>query len=128
MTTDHKKFAAGENILSKGQKAECAYLIKSGSVRVFLEKDDKILDLATLGPGQIFGETALLEHASYGANVSAIEDTELTVITPASLEQKIQDCDPIIQSIIRMLIERQHKTNEALLKSETREHMDIAFI
>lgn len=34
----------------------------------------------------------------------------------------------MVRSMVLMLIERLRKTNEALLKSETREFMDIALI
>jgi extracellular factor (EF) 3-hydroxypalmitic acid methyl ester biosynthesis protein len=122
------KFKTGEKIITKGDKALTAYVIKSGKVQVFLEKGGKTVTLGELGPGAMFGETSLFGGAEYGANVKAAEDTELELITPASFKEKIDASDPMLRSIILMLMERQRKTNEALLKSETREFMEIAFI
>jgi CRP-like cAMP-binding protein len=122
------KFKSGEQIIRKGDKAVTAYIVKSGKVQVYLEKGGKIVTLGELGPGVLFGETALFGGAEYGANVKALEDTELEIITPASFREKIEASDPMLRSIIETLLERQKKTNEALLKSETREFMDIAFI
>ena len=123
-----EEFKAGERIITKGDTAEKAYMIISGKVRVFLEEDSKQVDLATLEEDDIFGETAIFSNQAYGANVEAVEDTELFVITPESLSEMLKGSDPIVRALIRMLIERLKNTNEALLKSETREFMDIAFV
>lgn len=121
-------FTANQRIITKGDHADKAYMILSGEVRVFLEEDGKQVQLATLKQDDIFGETAIFSGQSYGANVEATEDTELFFITPQSLNEMLQDADPIVRALIRMLIERLKNTNAALLKSETREFMDIAFI
>ena len=105
-----------------------AYIVKSGKVHVFLERNGKTVTLGELGPGALFGETALFGGAEYGASVAAMEPTELEIVTPASFREKVDGSDPMLKSIIEMLLDRQRKTNEALLKSETREFMDIAFI
>ena len=123
-----ENFKAGDRIITKGETAEKAYMIVQGKVRVFLEEGSKKVELATLEEDAIFGETAIFSNQSYGANVEAIEDTELFVITPETLNEMLKGSDPIIRALIRMLIDRLKNTNEALLKSETREFMDIAFI
>ncbi len=127
MTTT-RSFKTGERIISKGAPAETAYLIESGQVRVFLENEGKIVDLATLGPQQIFGEAALIRGSLYGAHVDALEDTTLSLITPEILATKMQACDPMIRALVHMLIHRLSKTNEALLKSETRGYIDVVFV
>lgn len=121
-------FKKGDPILVKGAPATKAYMIQKGAVRVYLEKDGKIVELARLGEGEIFGETALFEGGIYGANIDAAEDTVLHVITPGWLDTVIEDVDPMVAALIRMLISRLRSTNEALVRSETREFIDLAFI
>ncbi len=130
MSADQKylEVKKGTRIITKGDDATTAYMILSGSVRVFLEEDSKQVDLAVLEEDEIFGETAIFSGEHYGANVEALQDTELFLITPESLSEMLKDSDPIVRALIRMLIERLRRTNEALVKSETREFMDIAFI
>ena len=130
MSTSNKStsFKAGSRIIEKGAKADKAYMIVSGKVRVFLEEDSKKVELATLDQGNIFGETAIFSDGEYGANVETTEDTELFIITPDSLNEMLQGSDPAVRALLRMLIERLKNTNEALLKSETREFMDLAFV
>ncbi|MCD8525634.1 MAG: cyclic nucleotide-binding domain-containing protein [Alphaproteobacteria bacterium] len=121
-------YQAGDSILVKGDDADKAYMVEKGAVRVYLNNDGKIVELARLGPGEIFGETALFEGGIYGANIDAAEDTVLNVITPGWLDGAIEDVDPMVAALIRMLISRLKSTNEALVKSETREFIDVAFV
>jgi CRP/FNR family transcriptional regulator, cyclic AMP receptor protein len=122
------KIAKGERIITKGEKARAAYMVLNGEVRVFLEEGTRTVELALLGQYQIFGETAIFNGETNGANVEAITDCTLLVITPESLAGMLEETDPIIQALIRMLIDRLKATNEALLRSETREFMDIVLI
>jgi len=121
-------FKAGERIISQGQQSDKAYMILSGKVRVFMEEGTKVVELATLGEDEIFGESAIFSGEAYGANVEAIEEAELYVITKDSLNEMLKNADPIIRALIQMLIARLNTTNEALLKSETREFIDVALI
>lgn len=123
-----ERYNKGEPILSKGAPATKAYMVMAGAVRVYLNNDGKIVELARLGPGEIFGETALFEGGIYGANIEAAEDSVLNVITPGWLDSVIEDVDPMVAALIRMLIARLKSTNEALVKSETREFIDLAFV
>lgn len=121
-------FEPGEIIIRKGDNAQCAYMISSGKVRVYLENEGKTLDLAQLKEGQIFGETAMFESSTYGANVMALEQTELLVITPESLDNMLNDSNPVLRALIEMLIQRLNDTNKKLLESETRGFIDIGFV
>ena len=123
-----EKYKAGDKIVAQGAQSDKAYMILSGRVRVYLQDGTKMIDLAKLGEDEIFGETAIFSGEAYGANVEALEDCELYVITPASLNSMLQNADPIIRALLQMLIARLKNTNEALLKSETREFIDVALI
>jgi len=122
------RYKKDEIILTRGTPATNAYMIVSGKVNVYLEEDTKRVDLATLEEGEIFGEGAIFNNDIYDANVEAIEDTELFVITPEKLDEILKGSDPTIRALIRMMRKRLKKTNEALLKSETREFADIVFL
>jgi len=122
-------FNTGERIIAHGDEANCAYMIIDGHVRVFIEEGTRKISLATLGPEQIFGETAILTGSStYGANVEALENCKLRIITREFLNGVLDSSDPVIRALLLMLLERLKNTNEALVKSETREFMDIVLI
>lgn len=123
-----KDFKAGDLILKKGDEAVCAYMIKSGRARVFVEEGSRQIDLAILEEGAIFGETAIFDGGVYGANIMAEDDCKLLVITPDCLQDMLEESDPVLRALLEMLIKRLKDTNEALVKSETREFMDVVLI
>ncbi len=123
-----KTVKAKTRIITRGDDATAAYLVLKGTANVLLDRDGRTVKLGDLAVGAIFGETALFGGGVYGAHVEAETDMELGVITPESFAGKIQASDPMLRAIVEMLIERLRKTNEALLKSETREFMDIALV
>jgi CRP-like cAMP-binding protein len=105
-----------------------AYVILKGKARVFMEENGKQVVLGELGQGEIFGEASLFAECDYGAHVEAVEDCELDVIAKDVFREKLKACDPLIKMMFMLLVERQRKTNEALLESETREYMDIVLV
>jgi len=128
-TPANKTYARNQRIISAGETADIAYQIESGSAHVFLDKDGKIVTLARLESGAIFGEMALCTGEPYTANVEATSDeTVLSTITPAMLQDKIAAADPLLEKILKTLISRLTNTNSALLESETRDYIEIDLI
>lgn len=121
-------FAPGEIILHQDQTGKKAYLIKQGKVRVYLQRNGRVVDLAELGPGQIVGEMSLLTGHKNAATVEAVEEVQVAVITKQIIMKKIAASDPLVRELVKMLVERIRSTDSALLKSETREFIEIDFI
>ena len=76
MTKDH--FQGGETIFEQGAPGDYFFYIASGAVRVWLALEDGgARELAELGPGQFFGELALLDKEPRTAGVEAVEACEV---------------------------------------------------
>ena len=63
-----RSYAADESIVKEGELSVVMYIIVNGQVDIIHSGEDgKILRLATFGPGDFFGEQALLDesHANY---------------------------------------------------------------
>lgn len=114
---DERIFKPGQLIVEQGEPAMEAYLLLSGEAEVFLIREGREFPLAKLGEGEIFGEAALFKGSDYGASVRAISEVSVQPITPAILDEKIRLCDPMIRSLIRMLMVRLRRTNEAAASS-----------
>lgn len=73
-----ERFPPGETIIRQGEVGDCAYFLQRGEVEVLGEENGTLL--AKLGPGDYFGETALLTDAPRNATVRALTEVETAVV------------------------------------------------
>jgi len=120
----------GTLIIRQGEEGNCAYLLQSGSVKVYTEHDGKKIELAKLGAGQIFGEMALIFDEKRSASVKASEDCNLIILTRQTLKQKLDRSDPTVRAIVTMLTQRVITANNEMInkKSEIQDLIDTTRI
>lgn len=114
-----RRFApAGTVIVREGQAGNAAFLIQSGHVKVYVTENDgeTEFELTRLGPGQFFGEMALIVDGPRTASVAALEDCNLIVLSRPALKDKLANSDPTIRALVPMLMERLAKTNAELVE------------
>jgi CRP/FNR family transcriptional regulator len=79
-----KSLVQDENIFWEGDPADWFYIISQGKVKIFKSASNgKEITLSFFGPGEIFGEVAVLENSSYPASAQAISATRLIGIKKA---------------------------------------------
>jgi CRP-like cAMP-binding protein len=59
-----------------------------------------------LGPGQVFGEMAILTDSPRTATVLATEETTVLVVTKEVFEQELEAMKPWMRSVLQMLASR----------------------
>jgi CRP/FNR family cyclic AMP-dependent transcriptional regulator len=76
-----RSYQRGEIVFHQGDPGDTLHLVRSGRVKVVLpaETGDEVV-LAILGPGDCFGELALLDGKPRSASVVAIEPVETMVL------------------------------------------------
>jgi CRP/FNR family cyclic AMP-dependent transcriptional regulator len=80
--TVSRQFSKGHVIVKEGDQALAFYLILSGRAEIVKgagEPKPRVLN--TLGPGDFFGEMALLDGYLRSASVRALEDTECLLLS-----------------------------------------------
>ena len=107
-TVGVKTYAAGECPVRQGEAGDSFYIIKKGSVDVIVEKTpgDGVV-VATLGPGNFFGEMSLLTGAVRTATIRVKEDAEFVVIDRESFRGTLIHNPSIAESLSHILAERQ---------------------
>jgi len=106
--------AAGEAILREGDPGDTAYLILEGevSVRKFTENGE--LELARLGPGEIFGEMSLVDEKPRSASVIAESASRLKEMRRSEFLSSFQHDPHFATSLLRVLFERLRETTARL--------------
>jgi NADH dehydrogenase len=66
-------FEPGQEVFRQGDLGDRVYVILSGAAEVWREADGRVRPLARLGPGDWFGEMALLNQTTRGATVRCVE-------------------------------------------------------
>ncbi len=77
-----RRFRRGETIFHQGDPGDALFVMATGSVKVVLPSDDgaEPAIVAILGPGEFFGELAILDGAPHSATIVAVEPTETLVL------------------------------------------------
>jgi NTE family protein len=94
------------------------YLIESGQVKVVSGTDEEERLFAYLGPGNFFGEMALLLGEPRSATVKVDIDTELWVLHKTDMDELLEQHPSIAVTISRELSRRLRETD----KQPTRRH------
>jgi eukaryotic-like serine/threonine-protein kinase len=82
-------FKAGEAIVREGEVGDAAYVILEGHCQANREVAGKTQTLRLLGPGEMFGETAVLTGTQRIATVVALMDTTVAVVEQQTLQEEM---------------------------------------
>lgn len=93
---------AGDTIVRHGEPGDVAYVIIDGRATVVGASGT----IASLGPGDVFGELALLTSGRRTADVIAQTDLDLMVIPRESFHEQIRQVPAASDQIVRLLAER----------------------
>jgi CRP-like cAMP-binding protein len=112
MARDGKErtYAPGASVVKEGEEGLGFYLLLEGHVDV----RRKNRRLATLGPGQFFGEMALFTDQPRSADVVAAEPTRVLVLSRWEFWGFAMGQPKVLRTIIQELARRLRETNQAL--------------
>jgi eukaryotic-like serine/threonine-protein kinase len=108
-----RSFESGEVIVREGDRADTAYIIESGECEVLRVEDSVQRCVGTLGPGNVFGETAALSTGFRTASVVARGPVVVRVVTRESLDNELQR-NPWVGALVRALGARLREADQRL--------------
>ena len=112
-----RSFQGGEAVFHEGDESDTCYVVRSGHVRAVREHTDgRTLTLATLGPGEIFGELAIFDQERRSATVEALDDIEVVAILAADMRRMLGRHPDIAVKLLAALSRRLRETNERLTR------------
>jgi ATP-binding cassette subfamily B protein len=125
-----KRIGAGKEILKQGSRDDRRlYVVRQGEVRVIVHDSTDEYVLATLGPGEIFGERACLMRQEQPATVVAATDATVLVIPEKSahfiLERNAKFRD-VIEERVRFLERELHRQKKLAERRKRPVVLDLA--
>lgn len=108
-------FAEGEHIFREGDDGDCAYIIETGLVEVSVQKEERKLVIATLGPGDLLGEMAIIDKLPRTASALALEETQVIAIPLDYIRQKVECSDPTVRFFLEIVLERYRDIHARLM-------------
>jgi len=116
-----QSYQPGQLIMRQGDTGVGAFIIRSGKVEVVQERDGKETKLATLGPGDVVGEMALLDEFPRSASVRAVEPTTALGIQRWHF-RGILESHPQLALALLPILTRRIRNAEGVLPAQAARH------
>lgn len=104
----------GDDVFHEGERGGALFVIKEGSLSVKATIHGELVELATLGPHQFFGEVSFLTGVPRTATVHALESTELLKIEEDELKELVRHHPYMKDVLSRYHLDRVTATAETL--------------
>ncbi len=100
----HRRFRRGEVIFHEGDPGDALHVVTSGAVKIVLSSDEgEEAIIATLHPGDFFGELSLLDGAPRSATATAVEATETLSLPRDTFLEEIGRSTSLRDCLLRSL-------------------------
>jgi len=118
---DQAKFDADETIFNEQDKGDALYVVEAGSVRIWvLDEDVEPVTLKELGPGEFFGELAVLDRGPRSTNATAIGETTLHRLSSDDFQAFLMKHPDVAIDVICEIGARMRQTNMLVSQRATR--------
>ncbi len=115
MTFHTATYGEGEVLFHQGDKGSSFYIILSGRASVIVQlADGTQTRLATLGPGDCFGEMSLLLDQNRTATVRLEEDSEVIEVRRDQFKDLVEAYPEVLDYLTRLVQERSRDNRELM--------------
>ena len=118
---DQVKFDPDETIFNEQDKGDALYVVETGSVRIWvLDEDVEPVTLKELGPGEFFGELAVLDRGPRSTNATAMGETTLHRLSSDDFQAFLMKHPDVAIDVICEIGARMRQTNMLVSQRATR--------
>jgi CRP/FNR family cyclic AMP-dependent transcriptional regulator len=102
-----KSFPKHVIVINEGDRSDFLYVIKAGQVKVYVSDErGKEVILNIQGPGEYFGELALMDDIPRTASVMTLEPARMVFVSRTDFESCLVDCPALALKLLRSLTRR----------------------
>ena len=105
------KLAPGQKLFSEGEKADRAFLLKSGKLQASRQEAGKVIPLGDVLAGEFVGEMAYITGEPRSADVTCVEAAELIEIPLGTLDLLVFSKPTWTKALMKTLCRRLREAN-----------------
>lgn len=110
-----RRYRAGDTIFHREDPGSTLYIVESGKVKLVLASPEgREVTVGLLGPGDFFGELALLDGGPRSASVVALEPIEALTLDRASFIAVLEQHPEVAGALLAVLGDRLRQTDELI--------------
>jgi CRP-like cAMP-binding protein len=114
-----RRVPAGTTLFLEGDDADQLYVVLTGAVNIQkrAEEDElegRVIHIARRGPGEHFGELALIDDETRMADAVTAEQTDLLIIRRDAFRRCVRERPELAFSVMKALARRQRESGERL--------------
>src|SRR6266481_1008788 len=113
--TTRRRYPKDTVVFFENEEGDFFFTITEGRIKVTILGDDgREVILSVLGPGDFFGEMALLDNEPRSATAIAVEESELLSLHRTDFQNTIGDNPSISNALIKILTARLRRANHQI--------------
>jgi small-conductance mechanosensitive channel/CRP-like cAMP-binding protein len=110
-------FGRGERLIEQAEEGESMFILVDGKADVVVHREGKQAHVASLKPGDCFGEMSLLTGEKRSATVAAVTDCEVVEIGKAVLAKSLKENPQLLAMLGEILARRRMETEGIVAES-----------
>lgn len=117
LSPERRSFPANTMIFKEGDKADCAYVVESGEVRIVKIINGRRVLLGDVGSWEMFGELGLIDSSPRMASAITKTDTICMVVSKESVAQMMDGAPQGLNTLIHSLVRIIRSSGESLAEA-----------
>jgi CRP/FNR family cyclic AMP-dependent transcriptional regulator len=113
-----KQLSRGELLFREGDASDACYVVKSGKIAIVKAKGSSEIELASIGPGQMFGEMAFFDSKPRSAGAKATVDATVVVLPFSALNAQFQGFPQWLKAMVKTVNENLREANKRIKNLE----------
>ena len=110
----YRNYARNCLIIAEGEHSDSLYIINKGQIKIFISDDEgQEMILNTLGPGDYFGELAIIDQKPRSASAMAVCDSDISVISSNDLTECLNHHPEMTIKLLQVMAKRLRDATES---------------